>query len=690
VSAVLSIDERGVISWGDAGPAHRPWRTQLLRLGLALLATLLTVLLRLPALDRYATIDESRWVGRAADFSAYLQGHDYDRTYLVGHPGVTTMWLGALGLGPGQARAFSYLEGGTDVTRRDGYLDALVAARRPALLANAVVLGALVWVAWGLFGAAPALLGGLLLLLDPFLGAHARLIHLDALLSSFMALAALAGLAHWRGLGWGYLVLCGLASSLALLTKAPSIYLLAWLPALALFEQVRSGRWRRPAAWVRLLAGLTVWLGLTWAGCLALWPALRLRPLAVLRQVAEFTVKNGGSERDNFFLGAQVDDPGPLFYPLALIFRATPLLLLGLGLLLWLLVRHRRRLIAFWPALLLGGYAVGFLLMMTLAQKKFDRYGLPVFPVLDLLAGLGLWLGWRSLQPSRWLGSQPTAARRRAGPLIGAAAAVALAAWPLVSVYPYYLAYYNPLLGGGAVAQRLLFVGWGEGMDQVAAYMNAKPLILRAPMVATAYHRVLQAHLRGNNAMPLERAELADYIVPYVNSIQRDLDADILTAILDGQEPELTVWINGIEYARVYRGPHLPIEKSFGLDLAGRLRLETLTFAPGAGRARPGDDLVLRLQLRPIGDIGTLVGVVRLVGADGIPVVQDRQPIARALREGDHLLIDSQLHLPNGVVPGEYRLQFLIDDPGSGRIATAVGSGTVPLQALTVLPAVAP
>ena len=29
--------------------------------------------------------------------------------------------------------------------------------------------------------------------------------------------------------------------------------------------------------------------------------------------------------------------------------------------------------------------------MMTLGPKKFDRYLLPIYPLLGLLAGLGLW-----------------------------------------------------------------------------------------------------------------------------------------------------------------------------------------------------------------------------------------------------------------------------------------------------------
>ena len=36
-------------------------------------------------------------------------------------------------------------------------------------------------------------------------------------------------------------------------------------------------------------------------------------------------------------------------------------------------------------------FVLGFGAAMTVAAKGFDRYLLPIFPALDLLAGLGLW-----------------------------------------------------------------------------------------------------------------------------------------------------------------------------------------------------------------------------------------------------------------------------------------------------------
>ena len=95
-----------------------------------------------------------------------------------------------------------------------------------------------------------------------------------------------------------------------------------------------------------------------------------------------------------------------------------------------------------------GVYCLGFMAMMTIGPKKFDRYLLPLYPMLGLLAGLGaVELATRLLSGGLGdCGRQPSttgaggAGRRRLAP--GGHAAAGLR---------YPLAYYSPLLGGGAV-----------------------------------------------------------------------------------------------------------------------------------------------------------------------------------------------------------------------------------------------
>jgi hypothetical protein len=46
----------------------------------------------------------------------------------------------------------------------------------------------------------------------------------------------------------------------------------------------------------------------------------------------------------------------------------------------------------------------------------------------------------------------------------------------------------------------------------------------------------------------------SDYVVVYIHQWQRDLPSEVLDRLRDLQ-PEYSVWINGLEYVRVYKGP---------------------------------------------------------------------------------------------------------------------------------------
>ena len=272
----------------------------------------------------------------------------------------------------------------------------------------------------------------------------------------------------------------------------------------------------------------------------------------------------------------------------------------------------------------------------------------------------------------------------RAGILIGV---VVIQAATLASIQPYPLAYYNPLLGGGRFAERLVLVGWGEGLDQVASWLNAQPRPIGAPTIATSYHRVLQAQLDGS-AVPLERVRMADYVVPYVNTLQRGADSDVLDAYLAGQ-PEHTVTINGIEYARVYRGPHYPAGGAVGAAFADRVTLVEYVASPGSGDPRPTEEVGVLLRW----DRGPEAGeraVVAIVGPDGRVAVQDERPVGgdgpdAQGRPGEiHTLM-----IPRATPPGEYRLAVRVVDPRTRAslpvsAGQQVGGDTVVLRTLSV------
>ncbi|MGE3273363.1 MAG: ArnT family glycosyltransferase, partial [Chloroflexota bacterium] len=593
-------------------PLAQAARVMAVGLGLFVLAAVV----RLAYIDAYVTIDESRWVQRASDFWALIQQQNAEDTFIIGHPGVTTMRTALLGLGQERAKHFSFLEGRTDATRRDGYFEALVAARRPFAIVAALGVMAAGLLGWRLFGAGPGILAGLLLAFEPFLVAHARVVHLDSSLTAYAAVAALSAIVYFAARGsWPYLALAGVTTGLAFLTKAPSVYVILFVPLVAGLCWLVTNR--RPLGIVRIVLELAVWGALAAMIGWLLWPVLRVDAVGTVLKMAQFTERVGGGEHDNFFAGQVTDDPGLIFYPLALLLRISPALLIGTVLVavLWRrLTSQQRGVVA-----LLAIYCLGFMAMMTIGPKKFDRYMLPLFPMVGLLAGLGIWLGGRAIITRPRLQILPPASRRYFLPVLTVFAQIVL----FLPVARYPLAYYNPLLGGGAVADRIVLVGWGEGLDQVGAWIGSQPRPLGEPTVATSYHRVLQAQLNGS-AIPLEHVRMADYVVPYVNTLQRNAEAEVLSPYLTSGTLEHSVRINGIEYARVYRGPHYPTGADLNLEIGGRATLVRYVAAPGTGPMRPTEEATVLLRWdRPASRQER--AVVAIVGADGRALVQDER-----------------------------------------------------------------
>jgi dolichyl-phosphate-mannose--protein O-mannosyl transferase len=146
----------------------------------ALLVGVLALLPRCLGLADFFTEDESfHWVWRVRHFSGAVRQELWVGTNLTGHPGVTTMWLGTLGRW--LADALGVPEAG--LAEGSANIAYLAMLRLPLALVNtlAVVVGYLVL--RRLLRPAAALLAGVLWATSPFLVAHSRLLHLDALLT---------------------------------------------------------------------------------------------------------------------------------------------------------------------------------------------------------------------------------------------------------------------------------------------------------------------------------------------------------------------------------------------------------------------------------------------------------------------------------------------------------------------------
>jgi hypothetical protein len=284
-----------------------------------------------------------------------------------------------------------------------------------------------------------------------------------------------------------------------------------------------------------------------------------------------------GGHGDPVFFGGRLYPTGSLdasvwrFYPAVYLWRSTPVAVLGL-LAGAAACAFRLRPLHQAPArrALLGLllFALLYGLFLNSSAKKFGRYLLPALAVLDLAAGVGwaalaLWVAGLA-----WPGNRGEGERSKWGGLLRAGALLLLVAAVLVQVasawvtFPYYLSYYNPVMGGGRRAPEVLMVGWGEGLDEAGRILGEQARAQEL-QVAAWYVPCFAPYFPGTvRGIPLER-ELegeplqalleADYLVVYVHQWQRQMPRQLLER-LGSQEPAYRIEINGLEYVRIYEG----------------------------------------------------------------------------------------------------------------------------------------
>jgi len=511
---------------------------------------LLALLPRAPSLDAFLTADEPTLrIAGSVRFLTALSQREWTATYQFRHPGVTTMWAGTLGLATLNATDPTLLSPLRETAleeREDPFLtllsqrviNLLPAVRLPVVLITAASVVGVYLLAKRLWGPKIALLSALLVTFDPFFLAHSRLFHTDPLLTAFATLSFLSLLTYLEDRRLSFLIFSGLMLGLALLSKVTALVLIPWGAAIATLDRF----WRSDTEKVvRLYLSLILWASLAALVFFLLWPAMWVAPLqTVSRLISEsFGLAAGPLAHSNFFWGKVTPDPGLLFYPTVMLFRATPLTLLGAITSLFCARGHlqgRRNLAYLWLYILL------FAFFVTFFPQKLDRYLLPIFPALEIAAGVGLYRLAESIgrRVSHYI-----------FPLASVTALILQTAFALPH-HPYYLTYYNPLLGGPPKATQMLLVGWGEGLEQAADYLNQKEA--SQLKVATWYEQVFRPFFPGQT-IPLEfyQPGTVDYVILYVNDLQRRLHPAVIDKYYGLQEPEYVVHIKGIDYAFIYR-----------------------------------------------------------------------------------------------------------------------------------------
>ena len=548
---------------------------------------LLAVTPRLLSLDAHWSSDESRWLRRSAEFMSAVKQGEFSETAIAYHPGVTTMWIAGL-------RTF--------FTEPSVNIENLSRARWFIGVVVSIGISIASLLVYQLFGRWVALGSFACLAFSPLFLAQTRRVHTDALAATFILLTVLLFLVYCQNRHrHRYLILSGITFGLALLSKSYALILLPWIPmCLFLFREKGTGGFL-----TRVAAGI-VFLNCAAFTILVLWPVFWTLPFGILsvcllgtlvilsKELKKEAISLGSiplwasiiglsvtcirglqivssvfdrvkwavttpHEVEHFFLSEVVNDPGWLFYPFVLVIKSTPLML-PLAIIGCILLWRQRKQTAetgryFRMALALVTGALLFTVCLSATSKKFSRYLLPAFPLLEILAAIGFIEGlkWCSAMLVSRFKTQENAIYKTTLAVIACIGFFFIQVMPVMARHPYYGTYYN-LCWKATDITKIITVGEASGLDIAAHYLNKKNdpenMTVQVSPLATEFVRYYFQGIAYRSDR--NRGHTPDYEIVYIRDSQ--IGRVPQTGTLNG-ELEACIALNGIDHVWIYRIP---------------------------------------------------------------------------------------------------------------------------------------
>jgi 4-amino-4-deoxy-L-arabinose transferase-like glycosyltransferase len=555
---------------------------RLSKVTLAVLLGLIALILipRLIGIDAFATIDEPYWLTAGSNFYYALGQREFANTVYDYHPAVTTMWIVAAamllyfpqyrGLGQGYFDVYKDTLEQFLLSHDRTPLGLLVTARVLQVLVICVLLIAVFLLLRRLLDERAAVVGVLMISFDPFFLGHSRLLNHEGMMTLFVLVAVLALTAHlFNRQSWVLLVASGVTAGLAQLTKSSSIVIVPVAGLLFLLAGVRRRSGGSPLRITSTLVDVGVWLATLGAVYILLWPGMWVAPGRMLHEVF-------GNAFSYAFQGARLSavsaEPSVEFQPRLLdvvlyvqsmLWRTTPLVWLGLVLAIAVLFfgGPEKRLVMFTVALV---GALFIVLFGVASGRNSAHYILTSYAALDVLAAVGYSEIIRRLS-GRLLGVVL--------PLPGLLAGLAVIAQAVCALlfFPYYYNFYNPIMEALEPGRQNPNFGYGEGLDLAAFYLDQKPAVAESTVMAfygrgpfSFFYNGITEPLKtvyadAENVPQLQQTlRKSDYLVIYY-ALQRGRNspANVMRA-LQSVAPEKTIWLNGIEYIRIYALQSMP------------------------------------------------------------------------------------------------------------------------------------
>lgn len=466
-------------------------------------------------LGAFSSPDEDRWTANSAGFISSLSTGHWGDLMKLPHPGITTQWLGALTI----------------------CYDDLAMKKLPIVLGQVLLILLAGYVFGRLWGFRGGFLVATFLGVDPFVFAHTRVYGMDSLMA-FFTILSLGLLLLWnKNKEQRYLIFSAFCGAAAVLSKISGIMIVPFtLVALAIL--VNNRRFDKKYFAV-LLKNYLVWLGAFVMSAIIILPSLAINPQNVFGDIMEFfrSDEYGRYHVENY-----------TYYWRSLVFFTDPVqwiaLVAWLGI-LWAVVRQKTKIrFRIRHVIVLLLFAFLFVLQMSTGKEKADRYILSVFAIFDVVAAASAIVLVDLFRKHK----------KSLLPGIFVVLIFGAAVWQenvILSLHPHELSYVNPLTKHFFGGRRL---GWGEGLDLAADYLNKKPNAENLK-VATYYPNEFGEKFVGS-VEPADRFEedSIDYVVLYRAMLERSgsWEGDAFNYFAN-QKPEKLIYLDGIQYIWIYK-----------------------------------------------------------------------------------------------------------------------------------------
>lgn len=497
------------------------------------------LLTRLPRLaNDVINPDGVLWHSRSEQFIVGVKHKQFEKTFQHYQPGVTLMWVVG-----SAAEIFKQI---TNITVYDSetYVKFDLVAKLTLVLIQLILSVLIIFYLSKITGFLKAFLITAFFTFEPFFIGNSRILHMDVLSSLLVFLCLILVYENVSKPKIVTSLFIGLLLSLSFLTKSLFLGAFFYVVFYLLFNLFVFKIEKK-----EIIKNLIYILLSFFFFTILLFPALWKDPVYYLFEMTfrEGQIAGMMEGHKQIIFGKQVMNGGAAFYFLVLLMKVSPFVLTGLFIFMFYKFKffeiiskmrgyYKNKKIDF--GLFISIFYLGYIVFMVIAPKKIDRYIIFMYPVFAYLAYSGYEYVLNRFK------------NKIVGLLFTIFIFLVFVLFPIIRVFPWYFTYTSPIFGSTSFAN--MIVGqksFGVGIPDLKKYIleNYKDL----PKIGFYDTQPMRAVYPNSKIFDVRVYGPGTYDV-LILSINEEMPEKILSNGECSFEKSHSIWINGLEYWRIY------------------------------------------------------------------------------------------------------------------------------------------